>query len=129
MRKALRLWPVGLVVSFYATLVNQSLWNWFAIPALHVPPIGYWAMYGLTMLLGLLFDHGRDQSEAEDFRWKGAMVFLEACVPQGQLAEVRETIKRQEDDLWADLGARILSKAVGMTLMLGIGWAVHTFLA
>jgi len=86
-------------------------------------------MYGLTILLGLLFDNGRDQSEVQDLRWKGAMVFLEACVPQGRLAELRETIKQQEDDLWADLGARMLSKAVGMTLMLGIGWAVHTFLA
>jgi|ERR1019366_810742 integrase len=85
-KKTLWLSGISLVVGFYTTFVLQNLWNWFAVPALHVSNIGYWSMFGLNILIGLLFERG--EKYEEDHRWKAAMTVLDACVPEGRHAYV-----------------------------------------
>jgi len=33
-KKTLLVWGIAFIVGFYTTFVLQSLWNWFAVPAL-----------------------------------------------------------------------------------------------
>jgi hypothetical protein len=42
-----------LLMGLYMTIVLQTLWNWFAVNALHVPEIGFWAAYGLFLLVSV----------------------------------------------------------------------------
>ena len=53
------MWLFGRVAGLYCALVLQHLWNWFAVGPVGLQPISYWAMYGLLMLIALVFAAGR----------------------------------------------------------------------
>ena len=86
---------ISLLVGFYTTLVLQNLWNWFAVPALHVSAISCWLMFGLNMILGLMFE-GSETGEA-DRRWKVPLTILDACVPEEKQVELRESLKHETE--------------------------------
>jgi len=126
-KKTLWLWGVSLIVGFYTTFVLQSLWNWFAVPALHVPSVGYWLMFGLNILIGLIFE--RVETFDEDQRWKLVMTVLAACVPDGKRADVGETLEQEmKHGMWVNAGGMVVGKVVSNTFALSIGWAIHTAL-
>lgn len=37
------------------TYIRIQLWDWFAIPYLHLPMIPFWAMFGLTTFAGTFY--------------------------------------------------------------------------
>jgi hypothetical protein len=126
-KKTLWLWATSLIVGFYTAFVLQRLWNWFAVPALHVPSIGYWLMFGLNTLIGLIFQRG--ETFGEDQRWKVVMTVLAACVPDGKQAKVQETLEQEmKHGMWVNAGSMVVDKIVGNTFALSIGWAIHTAL-
>jgi len=47
--------PLMVVVTFPLTMltawIRWTLWNWFAVPYLHVPAVPYWAVVGLGFLV------------------------------------------------------------------------------
>jgi hypothetical protein len=116
-----------LAVDFYTTFVLKDLWNWFAVPALNVPTISYWRMYGLVLLIRTASALGPNIEQ--DRRWKTMFMYLEACVPEGILWEVRETIKVELGDIWTDIGIAVFAQVAGSTFVLALGWGVHGFLA
>ena len=118
---------IGLVVSFYTTFVLENLWNWFAVPALGAPQISYWTAYGFVLLIRLLFDKDTTYKEQEIFGRLGMMI--DACVPEEKLAELTEQLLEEDKGLAGRLGGGVLGEAVGVSITLGLGWAVHTFLA
>src|ERR1035437_7130564 len=125
--KVIRWAVIAFVVGFYTTFVLQSLWNWFAVPALHVSSIGYWAMYGLVMLFGQIFDRSGDHVQ-EDATSKRVLILLDACVPDGRRADVQEALKQEANSMWVYLGTAVFGKVIGNTLTLGVGWAVRSLL-
>lgn len=46
---------VGLIVALTASYawVEVKLWDWFAVPYLHLPHVSIWTMVGLSFLYGL----------------------------------------------------------------------------
>jgi hypothetical protein len=42
--------PVGLFVAW----VRATIWNWFAVPYLHLPHISVWLMYAVTLFAATL---------------------------------------------------------------------------
>lgn len=44
---------VFAVAGLYMTFVFQTLWNWFVVSALHLPQIGFWAAYGIFLVVGI----------------------------------------------------------------------------
>jgi hypothetical protein len=42
-------WIASTLVGFYSVFVLMQVWNWFAVPLLHVQEAGYRLMYGLSM--------------------------------------------------------------------------------
>jgi hypothetical protein len=119
-------WIVASLVGLYTTFVIQSLWNWFLVHSFNAPEISFWEMYGVVLLVGLLF---YKDNLTEEERWKAISTTLEACVPVDKITEVQEAIKEQVDSMWYQLGISIFGKVAGTTATLAIGWAVHTFLA
>jgi hypothetical protein len=71
--KVVWLWAFGFVSYFYTAFVLQMLWNWFAVTALRLDPIGYWQMYGFHMLILVLLEKSTFQSED---RWKRTVTML-----------------------------------------------------
>jgi hypothetical protein len=117
---------LGLVVSFYTTFVLENLWNWFAVSALGAPQISYWTAYGFVLLIRLLFDKDTTYKEQEIFGRLGMMI--DACVPEEKRAELTEQLLEEDKGLVGRLFGGVFGEALGVTLTLGLGWAVHTFL-
>jgi hypothetical protein len=124
-KKLLLTFVVGWIVSFYTTFVFQSLWNWFAVQALHAPEIGYWTMFGLLILIRMV--KGTNEAIELD-RHEKLTKLIVTCVPIERQDEVKEEIAEEKKNLHWTLGGTIIGEAVAITFALGMGWAVHTFL-
>lgn len=129
-KKLLWAFPIGIVVSLYTTFIIQKLWNWFAVPALHVPEISFWGIYGLVLLVSILAEDQKGANKSKDEqRWRCLYHALDACIP----AEKRDVVMEQIDEagvgMWARIVSEVFGKVIGNTLTLIIGWVVHAFLA
>jgi hypothetical protein len=107
--------------------VAEHLWNWFAVGVLKATAIGFWQMYGLMLLLGLLVS--RDYASEDAHRWTIVFMKLEAYLPEDKRSSVAAAMKEQEEQVWPGVGYAVLTKLFGNSLALVLGWAVHTFLA
>ncbi len=83
-------------------------------------------MYGLHMLMVMVLQ--RNVYEEND-RWKRALVMIYASVRPESKAQVDEELKEMNDSVYMDVGFLIAGMLLTNTLTLGIGWAIHTFLA
>jgi hypothetical protein len=120
------MWGIAIVVGLYTTFVLQMLWNWFAVDALRAPEISYWTVYGLLLLIRLIFEKPTLES---DEKFKRLAILVEACVPQEKKAEVENALKTEDDDMWVKLGIVIFGEVAGSSIALGIGFAIHSFLS
>ena len=117
---------VGIIVALYSTFVIQNLWNWFAVPAFHVPNLSFWQMYGIVLLVKILWD--QENSKSDDPRWDIALDVLDACVPEEKRDWVQDRLKSHEQGIWVRVAINTFGKVFGYTATLGIGWGVHEFL-
>ena len=124
--KGTRLWIFAMIVGFYTTFVLQNLWNWFVAPAFNIGMASYWLVYGINMLLQMLLERN---TFTDDDRWKRTLTMQYASVPPEKKEEVDEVLNEENDNVWMKAGTDVFGKIVGNTATLGIGWAVHTFLA
>jgi hypothetical protein len=120
-------WMVSILVGFYSVFVLMEMWNWFAVPLLHVSESSYWMMYGVSMLFGLMT--GASDSEQEnpvhERRWKSLFIALDACVPEHKTEEVREEVRSETEGIWTEVGIMIFGKVFSRSLTLGLGFVVH----
>ena len=129
LKKLLWAFPIGIVVSLYTTFVIQNLWNWFAVPAFHVPEISFWGIYGLVLLVSLLAEGPKSGEKfAAEQRWKNIYHVLDACIPADKKEGVMELIKEENEGVWINVGIEVFQKIVSNTLTLLVGWGVHVFL-
>src|SRR5689334_18244443 len=57
---------IGLTLVAFGLLRGwalATLWGWFLVPLLHVPPIGISMAWGLSILVGLFTDQGYKKSD------------------------------------------------------------------
>lgn len=131
MSRLLGAWLVGSILSLYTTFVIMNLWNWFASPALHVPEISFWGMFGLVLLVGLFVEGHAITAEG---LLKNMIPVLIASVPDDRREEVVSTIEeyvteKMKVEIWLEAGSKAFGRCVGNTLVLGLGFVVHVFLA
>lgn len=124
MKNLLWFWPIGLVISLYATFVLQHLWNWLVVPTLHVSAISFWTMYGLHLFVLLLTQHG-DGGITDEIRWEVAIAMLDACVPCESQKRLNEEI---EDYTRRKVASRLTVRVLEYSVTLAIGWGIHTTL-
>ena len=68
-------WMVSILVGFYSVFVLMELWNWFAVPLLHVSEASYWLIDGVSMLFGLMTGTGDDQENPlHERRWNAPLI-------------------------------------------------------
>lgn len=119
-------WGVGVVVALYITFVLQNLWNWFVVAAFHTSEISFWIMYGIVLTVGMLTEQDRFM---EDQQLKTMMAMVDACIPEDRRKGLNEKLEWQADfGSWLEVGLRVIGKVLGGTIVLVIGWSVHTFL-
>ena len=118
-------WAASTSVGFYSVFVLMEVWNWFAVPLLHVSEANYWLMYGVSMLFGLMTGAGEEENPADERRWKALFVVLDACLPEHKTEEVREQVRSETEGIWTDLGVMIFGRIVSRSLTLGLGFVVH----
>ena len=116
-------WLGGLWTAF----VVQNLWNWFLAPAIHASELSYFEAVGILLLAYVLKKESKDRLENEE-RWDKAMVTLGACVPPGKAEELKLAHEKKEKPGWL-MVLNLASEPIGSTIVLGVGWVVHTFLA
>ena len=110
-------WLVTFAIGFYSTFVLQNLWNWFAVPAMRVPPISYWLMLGLNMLVQAV------RGDSDSF----PMLTQHASLSDEEKRRVEEQLTNER--LWTEvILPTAFSKLVGLTVTLAMGWLVQTFL-
>ncbi len=126
-RKFATTWIVSFLVGFYSVFVLMEMWNWFAVPLLHVAESSYWLMYGVSMLFGLMTgaSDGAQENPAHERQWKSLFIVLDACVPEDKAEEVREEVRSETEGLWTDVGVMIFGKVFSRSLALGLGFVVH----
>ena len=88
-------------------------------------PVSYWQMYGLNMLVFMLFERS---AFVDQEHWKRALMMLYACIPYEKKEEIDSELKEENESVWMKIGTEIFGKVVGNTVTLGIGWAIHTFM-
>ena len=118
-------WAVSTLVGFYSVFVLMELWNWFAVPLLHVQEASYWLIYGLSMVVGLLTGAGEQDNPAHERRWSAIFIILNACVPEHKMQDVTEEVRSETESVWSDLGLMIFGRVVSRSLTLGLGFVVH----
>ena len=116
----------GLAVGLYTTFVAEYLWNWFAVGILNATSIRYWQMYGLMLLLGLLV--WRDYDSEDKHRWAIVFMKLDAYLPEDKRPSMVAAMNERDEQVWFKVGYAVAARLFGNSLVLGLGWAVHTFL-
>lgn len=124
-KKMLGMWGIAIIVGLYTTFVLQTLWNWFAVEGLSAPHISYWVAYGFVLIIHLIIDEPPIEKQ-EIF---GRLEYLiRACIPEERQEALTEQLLEEDRGLPSRLGWAVFGQAFGVTLTLGIGWAVHIFL-
>jgi len=125
MWKSIRGKCVSFVVTFYTAFALTMLWDWFVTKAFRVEEIGYWNMLGLVFIINILSQWTFEMTNA--VMWGKAMKMLAACIPEENRAETLRTIEKDtpSEDMQTLIADGI--KVLGITIYLGLGWAVHTF--
>lgn len=128
-KKIVASWCFGIVIALYTTFVLQNLWNWFAVSAFHISEISFWVMYGLVLTIGVL----TDKEDMTSHQLKGLYTMVEALevlLPPEEREELDKKFKEQTVGFgfWLEVGSRIVGRVVGNTLILVLGWTIHTFL-
>ena len=99
-------WTASTLVGFYSVFVLMEVWNWFAVPLLHVSETSYWLMYRVSMLFGLMTGAGI----------RGSLAHLKALRLIRQLPpEEREALrvlqeKRAANGVGIPMGRRMVEK-------------------
>jgi hypothetical protein len=101
------------------------MWNWFAVPALHVPSVSFLAMVGLVWLIDLLID----RTDTDEFRWKAVDAVIDVCVPDHKRQQLMDTLKQLEDDVWIDIATNVFAKLVANTSILVLGFGLHVLIS
>ncbi len=118
-------WGTSTLVGFYTIFVLMQLWNWFAVPLLHVPEASYWLIYGLSMVFGLLTGATGQDNPAHERRWNSLFLILNACVPEHKMEDVKEDVRSETESIWSDVGLLIFGRVLTNSLTLGLGFVVH----
>jgi hypothetical protein len=124
-KKLAMTWATSTLVSFYTVFVLMQLWNWFAVPLLHVPEASYWLIYGVSMLFGLMIGADEPDNPAHERRWNMVFSILNACVPEHKMEDLKEEVHSETEGIWSDVGWMIFNRVISRSLTLGIGFAVH----
>jgi hypothetical protein len=124
-KKFVMTWTVSTLIGFYSVFVLMQLWNWFAVPLLHVSEASYWLIYGVNMLFGLMTGAGEEENPAHERRWNMLFIVLDACVPGDKMEDLKEYVRTEKEGIWADVGLMIFGKALSRSLTLGLGFVVH----
>jgi hypothetical protein len=117
-----------LVLNIYSTFVLTILWRWFVVPALHVPDISFWIMYGLVLTIAL-FQNYPNRNLTEERRWESALTMIRSAVPENRKALVEEeleAIKPSEWEIWFDGAVDLVGRALTCTFTLAVGFVVHS---
>jgi hypothetical protein len=118
-------WVTATLVGFYSVFVLMEVWNWFAVPLLHVSEASYWLMYGVNMLFALMTGNGEHDNPAHERRWNSVFIILNACIPEHKMQDVKEEVRSETESIWSDVGIMIFGKVLTRSLTLGLGFAVH----
>jgi hypothetical protein len=118
-------WGISTLVGFYTVFVLMQLWNWFAVPLLHVPEGSYWLMYGLNMFIGLITGVGEQENPVDTRRWSMLFIVLDRCVHDDKMDELKEVVRTENEGIWFDFSWSIFGKIIGATLTLGLGFVIH----
>ena len=127
---------IGVFFSLFTAFVLQNLWNWFAVPALHLPEISFWTMYGFTLIIGLFQGYENSERQAQEhtnnLRWALANYVLDFSLSDDQRKKTDEFAKEKKNEEEAEFWLKIISsafgKVVGNSFTLVVGWGVHSFL-
>jgi hypothetical protein len=83
------------------------------VEALNAPPISYWTMYGLNMLVHLVFDKPTVES---DEQFKRLTLMLDACIPDEKRTEMNETLRGENESMAARVGGLVFGQALANTV-------------
>ena len=124
-------WCFSVAVALYTTFVLQNLWNWYAVRAFHASEVSFWLMYGLVLMIGML---SQSNEQTMSYQLKPLYTVAEALassLPEEKREELAAALKDQTTGFgfWLEIGSLIFGKLVGATVVLVVGWTVHTFLA
>jgi len=125
LKKLAMTWTVSTLVGFYSVFVLMQVWNWFAVPLLHVQEASYWLIYGLNMLFGLMTGVGEQDNPAHERRWNALFILLNACVPEQKMENVKEEVRSETESIWSDVGLMIFGRVLSRSLTLRLGFVVH----
>jgi hypothetical protein len=52
-------------------------------------------------------------------------IFLQLCVHEQNIEDLRESLRSETESIWSDLGLTIFNRVLVISLTLGLGFVVH----
>jgi hypothetical protein len=87
-KKMIATWVIAFFVGLYGTFVGLNLWNWFAVPILHLPSLSYLQLWGLMLLTSTVMRGNFNTSSGSDQgRWATLGTAVEMCIPDENLGD------------------------------------------
>lgn len=73
----------GFILSFWSAFVCMHLWNWFLVPALHLPPVSFFLMMGVMVAFHAIkgYPYKKEKKEEEDEEKKFLQIVKEGSMP------------------------------------------------
>jgi hypothetical protein len=115
-----------IVGAFYKAFAIQSLWNWFLASAIHGEELSYFQALGITMLFFLFTNSVTDKVE-EGKRTELMQAYIAAVVPPELKDAIDSDRKKLEQAVWYNQ-LNSFGDVATSTLVLVVGWVIHTFL-
>jgi hypothetical protein len=119
-------WVIAFLVGLYSTFVALNLWNWFAVPYLHLPNLSFLQLWGLMMLAGsLVRGNLRTSSRSEEGRWATLGEAIELCIPNEKQQDWKDYWKLEPHRVFFETVGTIIEALASNTLVLILGFILH----
>ena len=117
---------VALLVGFYKAFVLMHLWNWFVAPIFHISDISLFQALGLFFIAAVFTNQS---SELGHEYWsKRTVAILDLCIPEDRKAQAEHILGEKDEESWREVGQWHFNEIASTTVVLVLGWGVHTYL-
>ena len=125
-KKMLAAWIVAFLVGLYSTFVALCLWNWFAVPILHLPRLSFLQLWGLMLLASALMrGNFQTSSGTETGKWTTLCTAIEMCIPDDKQQTWKEHWQMEPVQAVMDSIEAILGTFATNTLVLILGFILY----
>jgi hypothetical protein len=125
-KKLIGAWAIAFFIGLYRTFVSLNLWNWFAVPYLHLPNLSFLQLWGLMLLASAVMPGNFHAGESDEkMRWATLGEAVQMCIPDDKQHTWKEYWDGEPARVFFCTVGGILGAFASNTLVLVMGFLLH----